>query len=975
MCGNVICGRVDPAKPFFTPHGSFWTNSTTRLLESTTDADRQTRTRNRCNGEGYESVALLPLSVGGERLGLLQLNDPRENVFSAEIIRLWERLADYLSVALAKFMAEESLRESREDLNRAQAVAHIGSWRLKVRENELFWSDENHRIFGVPKGTPLTYETFLEAVHPEDRQYVDQQWKAAIKGESYDIDHRIIVNDMIKWVRERVELEFDQEGVFLSGFGTTQDITERKLAEQKIFEINQRVMALMQAVPVGVSFSDDAGCQSVTGNPAALSQFEAAPEVNLSATAPDETMYGRRVRFFKNGREISDAELPLQRAVAENTMIPPMELEVILPSGRRWVAEASGAPVRDAHGNVIAGVAVTVDITERKKQEEQLRHLNRTLRALSNANEAIIHAENESDLLNEVCRIIAKTVDHAMVWIGFAQEDEGKIVRPMAQAGFEKGYLERLNITWADTERGQGPTGTAIRTGKVDICRNMTKDPRMHPWRAEAVKRGYSSSIAIPMKAEGRVFGALTIYGRKPDAFSDDEVKLLVELTDDLAYGITAIRIRLAQQQAEDALRQNEARFRLLSNTANRLLASENPQGIVNELCREVMEHLDCHAFFNFMTGEAAGKLHLNACAGIPDEEAARIAWLDYGVAVCGCAAQEGVPIVVENIQTNEDPRTDLVKSYGIQAYACHPLVAQGRIIGTLSFGTRTRPTFTPEDLALMRIVTDQVATAMERMRLIRELQKSKEDLEIKVNERTADLQKTNAALAQSNKVLDEFAYVASHDLQEPLRKIQTFSDRLKTMPQDFISDKAQDYLSRMQSAAGRMRALIQDLLMYSRLTSKPAPFTIFNLKIPAEEAVKDLYVLFEETRGLIEINELPDVEGDQIQIRQLFQNLIENALKYHGEDQPKIKISGGLSASGSFTEIYVQDNGIGFDESHLDKIFKPFQRLHAKGAPYPGTGMGLAICRRIAEHHGGDITAKSKPGEGTTFIVTLPKH
>ena len=133
MCGNIIQGRFDPSKPFFTKHGGFWTNCTTELLASTTEADRQARTRNRCNGAGYESVALLPLHAGVERIGLVQLNDKRKGQFSPEAIGLWERLADHLAVALAKFKAEESLRESKDDLDRAQAVGSIGSWRLDTK--------------------------------------------------------------------------------------------------------------------------------------------------------------------------------------------------------------------------------------------------------------------------------------------------------------------------------------------------------------------------------------------------------------------------------------------------------------------------------------------------------------------------------------------------------------------------------------------------------------------------------------------------------------------------------------------------------------------------------------------------------------------------------------------------------------------------------------------------------------------------
>ena len=165
--------------------------------------------------------------------------------------------------------AEEALRESREDLNRAQAVAHTGSWRLNVQKNELTWSDENHRIFGIPPGTPMTYETFLGTVHPEDREYVDREWMAALKGEPYDIEHRIIVDGTVKWVRERAELEFNPEGQLLGGFGTTQDITERKQAEGEI----KRLASFPQMNPSPVLEIDGTGAITFY-NQAALEAIE-----------------------------------------------------------------------------------------------------------------------------------------------------------------------------------------------------------------------------------------------------------------------------------------------------------------------------------------------------------------------------------------------------------------------------------------------------------------------------------------------------------------------------------------------------------------------------------------------------------------------------------------------------------------------------------------------------------------------------
>jgi two-component system CheB/CheR fusion protein len=182
-------------------------------------------------------------------------------------------------------------------------------------------------------------------------------------------------------------VEVSSRGATIGGTRTLisviRDITARKRAELQLFETNQRLQALMQAVPVGVSFSDDATCQRITGNPAVLAQFEVGPEDNLSASAPDAAAPGRQVRFFRDGREVSDSELPLQRAVAGNKVIPPLELEVRLPSGRRWFTEASGAPVRDARGNVIGGLAVTVDITERKRAEEELRKRSLELQQLT----------------------------------------------------------------------------------------------------------------------------------------------------------------------------------------------------------------------------------------------------------------------------------------------------------------------------------------------------------------------------------------------------------------------------------------------------------------------------------------------------------------------------------------------------------------------------------------------------------------
>src|SRR5208337_4835291 len=214
------------------------------------------------------------------------------------------------------------------------------------------------------------------------------------------------------------------------------------------------------------------------------------------------------------------------------------EKEYVRKDGSRVPIELLVHLVRDAGGQPEYYYSFLTEITQRKQKETELQRLNRTLDALRHSSEAMMRAESEEDYLAQVCRIITDDCGHAMVWIGYAEEDEAKTVRPVARAGFEEGYLETLRVTWSDTERGRGPTGTAIRTGKPAGCQHTLTDLRFAPWREEAIKRGYASSMVVPLRANSRAFGAITIYSRLPDAFSEDEVKLLAELADDLAYGI-----------------------------------------------------------------------------------------------------------------------------------------------------------------------------------------------------------------------------------------------------------------------------------------------------------------------------------------------------------------------------------------------------------------------------------------------------
>ena len=214
---------------------------------------------------------------------------------------------------------------------------------------------------------------------------------------------------------------------------------------------------------------------------------------------------------------------------------------------------------------------------ERKRSEERLRRSNRALLALSSSNQALIRATDETDLLQQICQIVVEKAGYRLCWVGYAKQDEGKTVQPMAQAGFEEGYLKTVNVTWADAERGQGPTGTCIRTGQPVVVKNLAIDPRFTPWRAEALKRGYASSIGIPLMRDSIPFGALTIYASEPESFGDEEVQLLTELAGDLAFGVTALRTRSERKKAVELQAAREREIQIGSEIQRTLLFDPLP--------------------------------------------------------------------------------------------------------------------------------------------------------------------------------------------------------------------------------------------------------------------------------------------------------------------------------------------------------------------------------------------------------------
>src|SRR5499425_158138 len=256
-----------------------------------------------------------------------------------------------------------------------------------------------------------------------------------------------------------------------------------------------------------------------------------------------------------------DREYAMQRynEVVREGRLYDLECRVIRPDGSVRFVQSMGEAIKDQNGAVVRLVGALLDITERKQTEDNLARLNRTLQTLYRCNQALVHATDEYELLQAVCRILVEVGGLRMAWVGYLELELEKTVRPVAQAGYEQGYVESVKATGADTERGQGPVGIALRTGKPWWAKNIQTDAHTAPWREEALKRGYGSVIALPLMSDGEPFGALALYAAETNAFNERTIEHFTELADNLAYGVMVLRTRGERERAEKELRKQTA--------------------------------------------------------------------------------------------------------------------------------------------------------------------------------------------------------------------------------------------------------------------------------------------------------------------------------------------------------------------------------------------------------------------------------
>jgi len=404
-------------------------------------------------------------------------------------------------------------------------------------------------------GKPVE-DMFAERLSPDERSRWKEEKSREIKLPVGSEDRDFALSD---------SPFYEKDGSPVGKIIFMHDVTEQKKLEERLREAEhkqlegilheneQRLASIYETVGDVIfylSVEPDQQYRFVSANPAFY---------NITGLAPAQVV-GRKVNEVIPEPSLQVVLEKYRQAIEKKAMVRWEEVSDY-PTGR-LIGEVSVAPVFDDDGLCTHLVGTVHDITERKQAEQKIQRLNRYLRAISNANQIIVRASDEAGLLTEVCQCIVETAGYSKAWVGFAEQDSEKTVRPVAGFGVDADYLEAKQISWADNERGRGPTGTAIRTGKTVIAQDLNLQPGYVPWRQQALQAGDASSIAIPLLHNEQCLGALNIYSQSPQVFDPDEVKLLEELGMDLAYGITALRTRAAWALAEKELRLSEDKFK-----------------------------------------------------------------------------------------------------------------------------------------------------------------------------------------------------------------------------------------------------------------------------------------------------------------------------------------------------------------------------------------------------------------------------